>query len=205
MPTAAAPEAAAAVAAATDRRARRRRLSDDVRERTRRGRGADRRGAATLAVGPAAVAAHFENMLDHNRAAQLSSRRIGLALALPFRGEQLPKFIEPERKALIDNDEEKAAALSTEADRLNRQIAIQQAGMIELPRLEAKLGYFATVARIAPFITRYGLDPTEFSDPTESFPNFNAFFFRKLKQLPFEVHATVSDAVNNAKFLEIWK
>ena len=33
-----------------------------------------------------------------------------------------------EHKALIDNDEEKAATLSTEADRLNRQIAIQQAG-----------------------------------------------------------------------------
>lgn len=59
-------------------------------------------GAATLAVGPAAVSAHFENMLDHNRAAQLSSRRIGLALALPFRGELLPNFIEPERKALIE-------------------------------------------------------------------------------------------------------
>jgi len=33
-----------------------------------------------------------------------------------------------ERKATIDNDEEKAAQLSAEADRLNRQIAIQQAG-----------------------------------------------------------------------------
>lgn len=33
-----------------------------------------------------------------------------------------------ERKATIDNDEEKAAQLSSEADRLNRQIAIQQAG-----------------------------------------------------------------------------
>jgi phosphatidylserine decarboxylase len=39
----------------------------------------------------------------------------------------------------------------------------------------------ASAARIDPFITRYGLDPTEFSDPPESFPNFNAFFFRKLK------------------------
>lgn len=59
-------------------------------------------GAATLELGPAAVRAHFENMLDHNRAAQLSSRRIGLALALPFRGERLPKFIEPERKDQIE-------------------------------------------------------------------------------------------------------
>jgi phosphatidylserine decarboxylase len=35
--------------------------------------------------------------------------------------------------------------------------------------------------RIAPFIERYRLDPSEFADPAESFPNFNAFFFRKLK------------------------
>lgn len=41
---------------------------------------------------------------------------------------QVAELRAAERKALIDNDEEKAAALSTEADRLNRQIAIQQAG-----------------------------------------------------------------------------
>ena len=44
---------------------------------------------------------HFDNMMDHNTAEQLSSRRIGLALALPYRGETLPKFIEPERKEKV--------------------------------------------------------------------------------------------------------
>jgi len=36
--------------------------------------------------GPSTVVTHIENMLDHNSAAQLSSRRIGLATGLPFRG-----------------------------------------------------------------------------------------------------------------------
>ncbi|MBN8459949.1 MAG: phosphatidylserine decarboxylase [Verrucomicrobia bacterium] len=36
-------------------------------------------------------------------------------------------------------------------------------------------------AKIAPFIARYGLDPSEFADPPESFATFNAFFYRKLK------------------------
>jgi hypothetical protein len=44
---------------------------------------------------------HLENMVDHNKAEQLSSRRIGLALALPYRGELLPKYIEPERKQKV--------------------------------------------------------------------------------------------------------
>jgi hypothetical protein len=44
---------------------------------------------------------HLENMADHNKAEQLSSRRIGLALALPYRGELLPKYIEPERKQKV--------------------------------------------------------------------------------------------------------
>jgi len=35
--------------------------------------------------------------------------------------------------------------------------------------------------RIAPFITRYGLDVSEFADTPESFASFNEFFFRKLR------------------------
>ena len=54
------------------------------------------------AVGPPNVREHFENMMDHNSAEQLSSRRIGFALALPFRGDLQPKNITKEIKARID-------------------------------------------------------------------------------------------------------
>lgn len=37
-----------------------------------------------------------------------------------------------------------------------------------------------SAGRIAPFITRYGLDPAEFADEPESFRTFNEFFYRKL-------------------------
>lgn len=59
-------------------------------------------GVSVAALGSRTVTAHIENMLDHNSSEQLSSRRIGLALALPYRGETLPKFIEPERKETIE-------------------------------------------------------------------------------------------------------
>lgn len=59
-------------------------------------------GLAVGVLGPEPVTVHLENMADHNSAEQLSSRRIGLALALPYRGELEPKYIEPERKATID-------------------------------------------------------------------------------------------------------
>ncbi|MBL9134869.1 MAG: phosphatidylserine decarboxylase [Verrucomicrobiales bacterium] len=36
-------------------------------------------------------------------------------------------------------------------------------------------------ARIRPFIERYGLDPSEFANPPDSFRSFNEFFFRKLR------------------------
>lgn len=39
----------------------------------------------------------------------------------------------------------------------------------------------ASRAKIAPFISRYGLDPDEFAEPPEDFKTFNEFFFRKLK------------------------
>jgi hypothetical protein len=59
-------------------------------------------GLAVARLGTEPVSVHFHNMMDHNSAEQLSSRRIGLALALPFRGETLPKNIEPERKSAVE-------------------------------------------------------------------------------------------------------
>jgi len=59
-------------------------------------------GATVAVLGSDTVEVHFENMVDHNSSEQLSSRRIGLALALPYRGELNPKFIEPERKEAIE-------------------------------------------------------------------------------------------------------
>lgn len=38
-----------------------------------------------------------------------------------------------------------------------------------------------SAARVAPFIERYGLDPSEFADAPGSFRSFNEFFYRKLK------------------------
>lgn len=38
-----------------------------------------------------------------------------------------------------------------------------------------------SAARVRPFISRYGLDPSEFADSPEGFGSFNEFFFRKLK------------------------
>ena len=65
-------------------------------------------GLAVVALGPEPVTTHFENMLDHNSSQQLSSRRIGLALALPFNPQEIleprtpPKYIEPERKETVE-------------------------------------------------------------------------------------------------------
>lgn len=56
---------------------------------------------AVASLGTEQAVVHFENMLDHNRAEQLSSRRIGLATALPFRGDLLPKNLSTEIKAVI--------------------------------------------------------------------------------------------------------
>jgi phosphatidylserine decarboxylase len=38
-----------------------------------------------------------------------------------------------------------------------------------------------STARIAPFISQYGLDPADFADSPDSYGSFNDFFFRKLK------------------------
>ena len=58
-------------------------------------------GLAVAHLGAEPVQAHVANMWDHNRAEQLSSRRIGLALAIPYRGEYLPKLIEDSRKDAV--------------------------------------------------------------------------------------------------------
>src|SRR6185436_1773274 len=59
-------------------------------------------GLGTWTVGRLNVREHFENMMDHNSAEQLSSRRIGFALALPFRGDLEPKNITKAIKAETD-------------------------------------------------------------------------------------------------------
>ncbi len=60
-------------------------------------------GLSVVDMGAAPIRVHFENMVDHNSTAQLSSRRIGLALALPFvPGDDVPKYIEDARKEKIE-------------------------------------------------------------------------------------------------------
>lgn len=39
----------------------------------------------------------------------------------------------------------------------------------------------ASAARVAPFIERYGLDPSEFADAPDTYRSFNEFFYRKLR------------------------
>jgi len=59
-------------------------------------------GAALATYGTEPAKVHFENMLDHNDAMQLSSRRIGLAQALSQQdGGRLHKFITTRQKKLI--------------------------------------------------------------------------------------------------------
>lgn len=60
-------------------------------------------GLAAVDLGVDTVKTHFENMEDHNSSEQLSSRRIGLALALPFKGDLEPKYITREMKATIED------------------------------------------------------------------------------------------------------
>jgi len=53
------------------------------------------------------------------------------------------------------------------------------------PLFSALYGYFQKTRcsrkKIAPFITTYEVDASEFADPVESFDSFNDFFIRKLK------------------------
>ncbi len=59
-------------------------------------------GAATVVLGVDAVRTHYENMTDHNKSENLSSRRAGLALALPFRGDLLPKALPESEKEVVE-------------------------------------------------------------------------------------------------------
>lgn len=59
-------------------------------------------GAAVLAFGAESVGRHLRNMSDHNSSEQLSSRRIGLATALPYRGQITPKNITSAMKEEIE-------------------------------------------------------------------------------------------------------
>lgn len=43
-----------------------------------------------------------------------------------------------------------------------------------------RMNQASTIAKIQPFIERYGLDPSEFRDAISSYRNFNEFFYRKL-------------------------
>ncbi len=55
-------------------------------------------GAAVVTMGPEQVKVHFDNMMDHNSAEQLSSRRVGMAMALPYEGPFGPKYVPPNIK-----------------------------------------------------------------------------------------------------------
>lgn len=58
--------------------------------------------AATLQFGGRSVEIHFENMMDHNKSENLSSRRIGLGVAMVYDGELLPKIITQGHKMTMD-------------------------------------------------------------------------------------------------------
>lgn len=68
-------------------------------------------GAAVARFGFDEVRSHFENMMDHNSAEQLSSRRIGLALALSHDGALEPKLLTRERRQQIDDQKPLRLAL----------------------------------------------------------------------------------------------
>ncbi len=61
-------------------------------------------GLAVATWGPDVVTTHLVNMSDHNRGEQLSSRRIGLALAMVFDGQLLPKTLSLAAKQQITTD-----------------------------------------------------------------------------------------------------
>ena len=53
----------------------------------------------------------------------------------------------------------------------------------------------ASRSRVLPFIEKYGLDASEFTDPPESFATFNEFFFRKLKPASRPIDAAANSVV----------
>lgn len=73
-------------------------------------------GVATVIFGADQVATHFENMEDHNSSENLSSRRIGLALALPFTDrmgpDTAPKALPKSEKVVIEKQKPLRFALA---------------------------------------------------------------------------------------------
>ncbi len=63
-------------------------------------------GAALIRYGPTPAKVHFENMLDHNAPKELSSRRIGMALAMTHQlvpPEELPTLLTPQRREALED------------------------------------------------------------------------------------------------------
>ena len=62
--------------------------------------------------------------------------------------------------------------------------AVALTALVKRPFFSAWYGWrmssARSAARVAPFIERYGLEPSEFADVQESFGSFNEFFYRKL-------------------------
>ena len=56
----------------------------------------------------------------------------------------------------------------------------------KVPFFSALYGYWQNLSltrkKIVPFIRNFGVDPTEFREPTDTFRSFNEFFIRKLKE-----------------------
>jgi hypothetical protein len=60
-------------------------------------------GFAAASVGVDAIRIHYENMSQHNASDELSSRRIGLALGLNYRGQVEPKNITKAMKGEVES------------------------------------------------------------------------------------------------------
>ena len=77
--------------------------------------------------------------------------------------------------------------------------ALALAALIKRPAFSKwygrRMNRAGSAARIAPFITRYGLDPAEFAAAPDTFANFNEFFYRKLKPAARPIDAADASAV----------
>lgn len=149
---------------------------------------------AVAKYGTEPVKTHFENMLDHNSAEQLSSRRIGLASALAYNGPfepTPPKFIEKWRKEKIGDQKTLRYALALVimvimgwALRHTRDDEAFGWGFVPIFLLTT-MSYYYYVARVTlsvvhaaeldKFRNRFGL---AFLFGIELFSNFSEFTFR---------------------------
>jgi hypothetical protein len=123
-------------------------------------------GAATLRFGPGEVSEHFENMMDHNSAEQLSSRRIGLALALsipPWKGTSVERVITPDRKELIDRQEPLRYGLAFAA-MLGMGWALRRRGQDEAFGFGFLPFFLVTTASYYYYVARLPLIPLHASD-----------------------------------------